>query len=141
MPVKNGDKVTMHYVGSLDDGSEFDNSYKHGEPLEFEVGQGQLIQGIDSAVVGMEKGDKKTLKILPEQAYGEYQEEAQKAVPISAFRDSEEPQLGGMVGVTMEDGAQVPALIKAITDEEVTLDFNHPLAGKTLHFDIEIVDF
>lgn len=141
MAVEEGSKVKMHYVGTLDDGTEFDNSHKRGEPLEFEAGKRQLIEGIDEAIIGMEKGDRKTLKIAPEKAYGAYNEDAVKSVPRKAFGGEGELPLGSTVGVSLPDGGKVPAVVKAVTIDEIMLDFNHPLAGKTLNFEIEVVDF
>jgi|SaaInl4_150m_RNA_FD_contig_21_1604036_length_573_multi_5_in_0_out_0_1 FKBP-type peptidyl-prolyl cis-trans isomerase 2 len=140
MGIVEGSKVKMHYVGTLEDGTEFDNSHKRGEPLEFEAGAGHLIVGIDEALLGMEKGDRKTLKIPPEKAYGERDEQAVKPVPKTAFGGSGELPLGATVGVSLPDGRNMPAVVKAITIDEITLDFNHPLAGHTLNFEIEVVE-
>lgn len=141
MPVANGDKVSVHYVGTLDDGSQFDTSRDKDEPLVTTVGAGEVLKGFEEALIGMEKGEKKTIQLSAEQAYGERAEEAITTVPRNMFPEDTEPQLGGMVGVKLPDGNVAPARITAVTAEEITLDLNHPLAGERLTFELEVVDY
>ena len=140
MKTQNGSKVKVHYIGTLNDGSEFDNSYKRGATLDFEVGGGQMIKGFDEAVLDMEVGQKKTVTIPPAEAYGEYSEEANIKVPKSNFPENFEFIQGGLVEGSTESGQPVAALILEIHENEVLMDFNHPLAGESLNFEIELVE-
>lgn len=141
MSVKKGDKVKVEYTGTLDDGTVFDSS-KHGEhshPLEFEVGAGKIIKGFDEAVIGMEKGDEKDIKLKPEEAYGQPNPQLVQKVPRDKLPPGQEPKQGMILGLATPDGKQVPAIIKEVTDKEITIDLNHPLAGKNLNFKIKLV--
>ena len=137
--VTNGQNVSVHYVGKLEDGTEFDSSRPRGETLDFEVGSGQMIEGFDTAVVGMTIGETKNITLAPDKAYGELDPEAVKEVPMANFDPSFEPVVGHTVMGQNELGQRLMAKIEAITDDTVTLDFNHPLAGKSLNFEIELV--
>lgn len=139
MKIQNGNKVTVHYTGTLDDGTVFDSS-EGREPLTFEAGAGQLIKGFDEAVIGMEKGQEKDITIPPAEAYGDRDARLTKQIPRSALPKDKEPQVGMMLGLTTPDGQQLPAQITQVNDKEITIDLNHPLAGKTLHFKIKIVE-
>jgi len=140
MPVENGNTIKVHYVGTLDDGTEFDNSRKRDAPLEFAVGSGQIIKGFDTAVVGMKKGETKKIKVTPAEGYGEKTDEAIKKVPRDQLPPDQEPKVGMILGLKLPTGQQFPAKILAVTEADVTLDLNHPLAGQHLNFDIEIVE-
>ncbi len=132
-----GDTVKVHYRGTLSDGTEFDNS-EGGEPLEFTVGSGQVIPGFDEAVQNMnDVGDKKTVTIPVDEAYGERVEEATQQIPIEAF--PEPPQVGWVVELTTPEGEQVQAVVTKVDAQTATIDFNHPLAGEDLTFEIELV--
>ena len=137
---KEGDKVKVDYSGSFDDGTIFDASEKHGQPLEFEVGSGQVINGFDDAVVRMKKGGEKKIIIPPAEAYGEVKAELHQKVPRKQLPPDQEPKVGMVLAVGMPDGMQFPARIVAVTEDDVTIDLNHPLAGKTLYFKIKVVD-
>ena len=137
MPVNSGDTVRVHYKGTLDDGTVFDTN-EDSEPLEFVVGNGELIPGFERAVIGHEKGDKVTVAVEPEDAYGARQEGLSHAYERDDF--GEEPVLGGLVPLETPDGEQLIAKIVSIEGKDVTLDFNHPLAGERLNFEIDIVD-
>lgn len=139
MPIKKGDKVKVEYTGTLNDGTVFDSSEKHGKPLEFEVGAGQMIIGFDSAVIGMEKGDEKEIRLEPAEAYGDHNPQLVQKISRAQLTEGE-PKPGMMLLVTAPDGHQFPAQIIEVTDKEITIDLNHPLAGKTLIFKIKIVD-
>ena len=140
MPVKEGDTVKIDYTGKFEDGTEFDSSKKHGQPLEFKVGAKQVVPGFENAVVGMEKDEEKEVTITPADGYGEHQEEMIKPFPRDQFPKDQEPEVGMTIGVGLQNGQQIPAKIVKVDDKEVTLDMNHPLAGKTLVFNIKVVD-
>jgi len=139
MPVKKGDKIKVEYQGTLDDGTVFDESKRVGKPLEFEVGAGQVIRGFDLAVDGMELNESKTVKIKADDAYGQYNPELLKEVPKEHMPTDKAPEKGMMLTVTMPTGQQVPATISDVKDKVIILDFNHPLAGKDLTFEIKVV--
>ena len=140
MPVKKGDKVKVEYTGTFDDGTVFDSSEKHGRPLEFEAGSGQVIKGFDEAVIGMEKGEEKEIKLQPAEAYGDVRPELRKKVPREQLPKDQEPKEGMMLLIGLPNGQQMPAKIIEVTDAEVTLDLNHPLAGKVLNFKIKVAE-
>jgi peptidylprolyl isomerase len=136
---KKGDKVKVHYHGRLTDGTTFDSSQGR-QPLEFEVGSGMVIQGFDEGVTGMTVGDKKTISIPPEEAYGPRQEEMVIEFPIINFPPDIKPEVGMTLQMHGENGQELPVVITAINEESITLDANHPLAGQELVFDLELVD-
>lgn len=138
MAPKPGDTVRVHYRGTLADGSEFDSSAGR-DPLEFEVGAGQVIPGFDEAVADLEIGESTTVTIEPDHAYGERAEEAVQEFPREAFGE-QVPEVGWTVELQAPDGSRMAAIIKDVGDEMVTLDFNHPLAGEQLTFEIELVE-
>ncbi|MGO4916680.1 FKBP-type peptidyl-prolyl cis-trans isomerase [Pseudogemmobacter sp. W21_MBD1_M6] len=135
---KPGDTVRLHYTGTLIDGSTFDSSAGL-DPLEFTVGSGQVIPGLDVVIPGMAVGDKKTVTIAPEDAYGPRHEEGMQAVPRDQFPDDIPLEVGTALQVQTPTGQQMAVMISAVNEDEITLDANHPLAGKTLTFDIEMI--
>ena len=137
-PAKNGDTVRVHYTGRLESGEVFDSS-EGGEPLEFQIGSGQVIAGFDENVQGMSVGDEKTISIEPENAYGERIEALVGKVERSGLNLDTEPQVGMELALQLPDGQQIPVVITEVTDESVTFDANHPLAGRKLIFDIKRV--
>jgi FKBP-type peptidyl-prolyl cis-trans isomerase 2 len=140
MKVKNGDSVKVHYIGTLNDGNEFDNSYKRGSTLDFQVGGGQMIKGFDNALVEMEVGQKKTVNLKAEEAYGPRREEAIMAVAKENFPPDFEAKEGEMVQGRTENGQPINALIIEVQENDIILDMNHPLAGEELNFEIELVE-
>jgi FKBP-type peptidyl-prolyl cis-trans isomerase 2 len=140
MPVKKGDKVKIEYEGTFDDGTVFDSSEKHGQPLEFEIGKGQVIPGFENAIIGMEKGKEKKIKIKPADAYGEYREEMKKDIPRSVFPEEMKLEPGKVVGLQTPDGMRIGAVIKEANADKVVVDLNHPMAGKTLNFRIKVLE-
>lgn len=138
--VKKGDKVKVDYTGTLDDGTVFDASEKHGQPLEFEVGSGQVIKGFDDAVMGMKSGEEKKITLVAKEAYGEVRQELHKKIPRQQLPQDQEPKAGMILAVGLPNGQQFPARIIAVTKDDVTIDLNHPLAGKTLHFKIKVAE-
>jgi FKBP-type peptidyl-prolyl cis-trans isomerase 2 len=138
--VKKGDTVSLHYTGTLEDGSVFDTSKTRNEPLKFTAGSGQVIPGFDHAVMGMKKGEEKKFTLKPADAYGERKPEFTKIVPRKNLPQNHKPEKGMKLVMGAPNGRQIPATITEVTDENVTLDLNHPLAGKALTFDIQIVE-
>ena len=137
--VKSGNTVSVHYVGTLNDGTEFDSSRARGEAMSFTVGSGQLIAGFDQAVHGMTIGETKNITLAPDEAYGPLQEGLTQTVPQNAFPEGFSFTVGNQVMGQGEGGAPVVATIKEVQGNEIILDMNHPMAGKTLNFDIELV--
>src|SRR5262249_27369318 len=136
--VKRGDSVSLHYTGTLDDGTLFDSN-EGREPLTFTVGSGDVIQGFDEGVCGMELGETREISIAPELAYGEYYEELVRVVPIDSFPEGITPAIGLTMELELPSGQTVPVRVIDIEEDEVTLDANHLLAGETLNFRIHVV--
>ncbi len=134
-----GKTVKCHYKGTLDDGTQFDSSYDRGEPLEFVCAAGMMIPGFDAAVEDMKVGEKRTVHIAPEDAYGEYREDLLMDFPANEVPDLDQLHVGDKVFLQSPMGP-MPAVITEITDEKVVVDLNHELAGKALNFDIELVE-
>lgn len=140
MAIKDGDTIKIDYTGTLDDGTVFDSSENHDEALEFTVGAGQVIPGFEEAVIGMEIGEEKKFRVEACEAYGEVNPALTQTVPSSLLQADEEITEGMMIMVGTADGQQMPAKITEVTDENITLDMNHPLAGKALTFSIKVVE-
>lgn len=138
MTIKTGDKVKIEYTGTLDDGVVFDSSADHGNPLEFEVGGGQVIKGFDDAVLGMKENEEKQFSILPADAYGEHDPTLVQKVPREVFPQDAELVPGLLFEAGLPTGEKVPATITEVQGEIVTVDLNHPLAGKRLNFKIKV---
>ena len=133
-----GNTVRFHYTGTLEDGSVFDSS-EGRDPLEFQVGSGAIIPGLDRAIEGMSVGEQKTVTIPSAEAYGEYQPQARQDVPRDQIPDSIPLDPGTMLQMQTPEGGAIPVVVAEVTEESVTLDANHPLAGKDLTFAVEIV--
>lgn len=136
--VENGVFVSVHYKGTLQNGEVFDTS-EGRNPLEVQMGAGQLITGLEKALAGMSLNEKKVLTIEPEEAYGQVDKNLTHSVSKSDVPAEINPEVGLVVALSSPEGRQIPAQITAVDDEEVILDLNHPLAGQTLTFDIEVV--
>jgi len=136
---KSGDSVRIHYTGKLEDGTQFDSSAGR-DPLEFAVGNGDVIPGVDKAVEGMAVGESKAVTIEPEEAYGPRHEQLVQDVPKSALPDDIDPTVGMQLQGETADGQAMRLVITGIADDTVTVDGNHPLAGQSLEFDIELVE-
>lgn len=136
---KNGDTVDVHYTGKLDDGTVFDSS-KGKEPLQFTLGTGQVIPGFEEPVVGMEPGQSKTIHIPSDRAYGPHQPDMVIEVPKDQLPEGMEPGVGDQLQVSQPDGRAYVVTVTNVSDASITLDANHPLAGKDLTFDIELVE-
>lgn len=136
---KAGDTVAIHYTGTLADGSQFDSS-EGRDPLRFTLGSGQIIAGLDAAITGMSQGEKKSVTIAAAEAYGDHRPEAVQAVPRAQIPAEIPLEVGGGLQVQTPDGQTIPVTVTSVTDEEVTLDANHPLAGKDLTFAVQLVE-
>ena len=136
---KDGDTVKVHYEGRLTDGTTFDSS-EGRNPLEFEVGSGAVIPGFDDGVKGMSVGDKKTINIPAEQAYGERQQELVIEFPRDRFPADMQPEVGMQLMMNNGSGQSFPVTVVEVKDDTITLDANHQLAGQDLIFDIQLVD-
>lgn len=136
--LKSGDTVAIHYTGTLLDGSIFDSSDGR-EPLEFEVGSGMIIPGLDNAMPGMEVGEKKIVKIACADAYGPLNPEMRQAVPREGIPADIPLEVGTQLQMQTPDGQAMPVMVVEVNEATVMLDANHPLAGKDLQFDIEVV--
>jgi peptidylprolyl isomerase len=136
--VQDGDKVSLHYTGTLNDGTVFDTS-ESGQPLSFTVGSGEVIQGFEEGIRGMEVGETRDISIAPDQAYGEYYEELVRVVPREAFPPNVTPTIGMGFELELPSGQSLPVRIIDIEGDQVTLDANHLLAGETLNFKIRLL--
>ena len=136
---KNGDNVKVHYKGKLTTGEQFDSS-EGRDPLAFTVGAGQMIKGFDEAIPGMAVGEKKTINIAPENAYGAKNQEAIVEFPKSNIPADMKLEPGMKLQLTNQDGQPIPVTVTEVKDDVVILDANHELAGKELVFDIELVE-
>jgi FKBP-type peptidyl-prolyl cis-trans isomerase 2 len=137
--VKSGDTVKVHYHGKLTDGTTFDSSAGR-QPLEFKVGSGMVIKGFDNGVLGMKTGDKRTIEIPAEDAYGLEDPQMLMDFPIDRFPTDMKPEIGMQLNMSNGSGQNFPVVIREIKGDVVTLDANHPLAGETLVFDLELVE-
>ncbi|MFI5151748.1 MAG: peptidylprolyl isomerase [Chitinophagales bacterium] len=137
--VKAGDTIKVHYHGRLTDGTTFDSS-EGRDPLEFMVGSGMMIRGFDNGVLGMAVGDKKTIEILAQDAYGPEDPQMIMDFPVSQFPENLKPEIGMQISLNNGAGQRFPAVIIEINGDIVVLDANHPLAGEDLIFDLELVE-
>ncbi|MEL6465127.1 MAG: peptidylprolyl isomerase [Pseudomonadota bacterium] len=136
--IKDGDTVRIHYTGTLLDGTVFDSSDGR-DPLEFVVGSGQIISGLDTALPGMTKGEKKKVSIPCDQAYGPINPALRQAVPRDAIPDDIPLEVGLQLQMQTPQGQPMPVTIAELGDAEIMLDANHPLAGQDLVFDFEVI--
>jgi peptidylprolyl isomerase len=135
---KKGDTVNIHYTGTLADGTQFDTSDGQ-DPLEFKLGEGLVIPGFESNVAGMTVGEKKSIHIPVDEAYGQRNDEMLEDVDRKHFPDDMELEVGMHLQTETDDGSPYMVVVAALTDETVTVDGNHPLAGQALNFDVELV--
>jgi len=136
---KLGDTVRVNYTGRLDDGTVFDSSLRSG-PLEFTIGDGQLIPGFENAVIGMTPGETKTQRVPADEAYGPHADFLVIEVDRRRVPPELDPKVGDRLQLQHPDGRVTPVLVTEVTDSSITLDANHPLAGKDLTFDIELLE-
>lgn len=136
--VENGHFVKVDYTGTLENGETFDSS-RGAQPIEVQMGAGTVIKGFEDALMGMAESETKTFTLTPEQAYGERREDLEQTFMRSELPDGFDPQVGQVLALRNPQGGQIPATVKLADAEKITVDLNHPLAGKTLTFDIEVV--
>jgi len=136
---KNGDTVKIHYTGKFEDGTKFTASL-NDDPLQFTIGEGQVISGLEHAVIGMNPGESKTAKILAEQAYGLYQEHKVRDVNRNQFPPQLNLQVGKVLTTRKANGDKVRHIVTGISETNVTIDANHPLAGEDLIFEIQLIE-
>jgi peptidylprolyl isomerase len=136
---KTGDTVRIHYTGKLQDGTVVDSSANR-DPLEFTLGQGQVIPGVEDAVTGMEPGESKSAEIPPEQAYGPRRDGMVVTLERRRLPAGMEVSVGEELSLRQQDGGNLSAKVTDVSDESVTIDANHPLAGRTLVFDLKLVE-
>lgn len=136
---KSGDTVKVHYTGKFEDGTEFATSI-HNDPLQFTIGEGQVISGLELAVMGMRPGEVKTAEILAEQAYGLYQEGKVVEIKRDRFPAHLELQIGTVLRMRKAGGEKIRRIVTTVSETSVTLDANHPLAGEDLTFDLQLVE-
>ncbi|MBE7638884.1 peptidylprolyl isomerase [Salegentibacter sp. BLCTC] len=138
--VKANDTVKVHYTGKLTDGQVFDSSVERGEPIEFTMGQGQLIPGFEKGLIDMKVNEKKTINIPKEEAYGEPREELIQEVQKSQLPEEIKPEVGMGLVSKSPDGQEMNLVVRDVKEDTIVVDGNHPLAGKDLVFDLEVVE-
>jgi peptidylprolyl isomerase len=136
---KPGDRVRVHYTGTLEDGTVFSSTYEENEPFEFTIGGGNILPSFQNAVIGMNEGETKTISVLPEDAYGQHRREFVFEMAKAQAPANLELALGKRLQVRTREGKTTIATIRVITEQSVILDANDPLAGKTLKFAIELL--
>jgi peptidylprolyl isomerase len=137
--VENGHFVKVEYTGTLENGDIFDSSH-NAHPIEVEVGAGKVIKGFEDALLGMAEKEKKTFSISPEEAYGHRNESREQSFMRSELPQGFDPQVGQVLALRNPEGGQLPAKVKHTDKEKITLDLNHPLAGQTLTFEVEVLE-
>lgn len=137
--VKSGDKVLLHYVGSFKDGTIFDSSVERNEPFEFVVGAGQVIPGFENNIIGMKVGEKKKFEINHNEAYGEYREDLKFSIDKNTISEDIEYEIGTVLTLENDKEETLYVTVVEIGDDKVVLDANHPMAGKDLVFEVEIL--
>jgi peptidylprolyl isomerase len=137
--IENGQKVKIHYTGTLDDGNQFDSSAGR-EPLEFEVGAGMVIPGFENGVKDMAVGEKKSIHIPAAEAYGEKREEMVMEFERAQLPEGLDPEVGMGLQMQGPEGQPIPVQIAAVGEATITIDANHPLAGQNLTFELELIE-
>lgn len=136
---KDGDTVRVQYTGKLEDGSVFDSSMEN-DSLQFTIGKGQVLHGVEQAVIGMKPQESKTVLVPAAEAYGPHRDEMTTQVQRSQFPDSVELKVGQRLQINQKNGQSIAVSVLGLSDSTVTLDANHPLAGKDLTFDLQLVE-
>lgn len=137
--VKENDVVTVHYTGKLEDGQVFDSSLQR-EPLQVELGKGQLIPGFENALIDMAVNEKKTVTITKEEAYGDVQQELFQTVPKAQLPEEIKPEVGVILVASRPDGSEQQLRVSEVNEDHIIVDANHPLAGQTLEFELELLE-
>lgn len=136
---QSGDRVTVHYTGTLDDGTVFDSS-REGEPIEFELGTGEVIDGFDQAVAGLEVGESREIRLEPDEAYGQRSDDLVIDVDRDDLPEDLDPEVGQTLAVEGADGEEMAAWVAEVGEDAITVDLNHPLAGRSLTFEVELLE-
>lgn len=136
---KTGDRVRVHFEGCLEDGTVF-GSTKDDEPFEFAIGEKNMLPGFENAVIGMQKGETKTITLPPEEAYGSHKKELVSVMERSGFPKEIHLEVGKKLRVRTQDGSYTVVTVKDFTEDSIVLDENDPLAGKTITFEIELIE-
>jgi FKBP-type peptidyl-prolyl cis-trans isomerase 2 len=136
---KHGDTVRVHYTGKLEDGTVFDSS-RQRDPLQVTLGSGQVISGFERALEGMSPGDSKSVAVPPAEGYGDRQDDRIIQYDRSRLPAGAAPEVGQQVQLQSQDGSQIPAVVTRVSESSITLDANHPLAGRDLTFELELVE-
>lgn len=139
MAAEQGDVVKVHYTGTLDDGNQFDSSIG-GDPLEFKIGDGNLLEQFETTVIGMNPGEERTIRISPEDGYGLKRSDLIIPIPKNKLAHGLHPEVGQKLQMQTQDGESIVLTIKEINEKEVIVDANHNLAGQFLNFKIELVE-
>jgi FKBP-type peptidyl-prolyl cis-trans isomerase 2 len=137
--VKNGDTVKVHYTGKLQDGTVFDSSVER-DPMQFTIGEGRVIPGFEDSVIGMNPGDSKTIEVSPDKAYGSYRDEMVITLGRNHFPEHLDLQVDQQLQIFREDGQAFIVRVTGVSESTVTLDANHPLAGRDLTFEIQLIE-
>ena len=137
--VESGHFVKVDYTGKMENGDVF-HSTVGGQPVEVQVGAGSIIKGFEDALVGMEENEKKSFSLPPEQGFGPRDERLVHDYQRSELPENVQPKVGDVIGLQTPDGGQVPARVTHVDDEKISVDLNHPLAGQTLNFDVEVLE-
>jgi len=140
MTIKDGYFVKIEYTGTLDNGEVFDSSEAHGKPLEFQIGAKMVIPGFENTIKEMKEGEEKEIHLESKDAYGDINPKMVQKVPREHLPKEQEPKIGMMLIMGLPDGAQMPCKITEVSDKDVTLDLNHPLAGKALNFKLKLLE-
>jgi len=137
--VQDGDTVKVHYTGKLEDGTVFDTTANR-DPIQFRIGEGQVIPRFEQAMSGMEPGESKTVEVPADEAYGPHHEELVLMVDRNIFPEDAQPEVGLQFEVRQTDSPPIVAMVTDVTESNATLDANHPLAGKDLIFDVQLLE-
>jgi len=138
--IEKGNKVKIEYEGSFDDGTIFDSSAAHESAFEFTIGNNEVIPGFEDGLIGMNEGEEKQVKILAKDAYGEIRQDLINKVPKTLLPEGMNVQKGMLLGLQAPDGRKIPALIEDVSENDITLNLNHPLAGKNLNFKLKVIE-
>jgi len=138
--IEKGNKVKIEYEGSFDDGTVFDSSANHESSFEFTIGNNEVIPGFEEGLMGMNKGEEKKIRILAKDAYGEIRQDLINKVPKTLLPEGMKVEKGMLLGLQAPDGRKIPALIEDVSDTEITINLNHPLAGKNLDFKLKVIE-
>ena len=138
MTVQQGKEVTVEYTLTVDE--EVVDSSEQGQPLKYTHGEGKLLSGLSQGLEGMKEGEQKEITIQPEEAYGQVNPQAVREIPRSNLPQGVEPKVGMVLQAQSPDGRTIPVMIKEVKEDTLVIDFNHPLAGKELHFDVKVTE-